>query len=157
MLLIRSGSTLVLLFSNGSRYCPAPGWPASICSSGGGGLEQGRPAVDELLADQRLRPDQAARVFAEVLETGIGDLHRDHRFAGDLQRLAVLVAVDLTRHGHADRFDFADGGAGDADFLAGDHEAAAVEDPAHDVAAAAAAAADQYDRDDDHGDQRNGE
>ena len=41
MLLIRSGSTLVPLFSNGSRYWPAPGSPAGICFSGGAGLEPG--------------------------------------------------------------------------------------------------------------------
>ena len=41
MSLIRSGSTLVLLFSSGSRYWPAPGWPEGICFSGGGGGEPG--------------------------------------------------------------------------------------------------------------------
>ena len=41
MSLIRSGSTLVLLFSSGSRYWPAPGWPSGICFSGGGGSVPG--------------------------------------------------------------------------------------------------------------------
>ena len=159
MLLIRSGSTLVLLFSSGSRYWPAPGFPAGICFSGGGGLEpgaRGRVGVQSTnfspISDcGRIRQLASA---AEVLEAGVFDLHRDHGLARDRLRLAVLVAVDLARHRHADRFDFADGGAGDAHFLARDHEAAAVEDPADDVAAAAAAAAgDQHDDDDDRGDQ----
>ena len=115
---------------------------------------QGGTAVDELLADQRLGADQAAGVAAEVLEARIDDLHRDHGLARDRLRLAVLVAVDLTRHRHADRFDFADGRAGDPHFLALDHEAAAVEDRADDVAVAAVAAAgEQRDGHDDHGDQ----
>ena len=41
MSLIRSGSTLVLLFSSGSRYSPAPGWPEGIFFNGGGGGEPG--------------------------------------------------------------------------------------------------------------------
>ncbi len=41
MLLIRSGSTLVLLFSSGSRCWPAPGWPAGIFFSSGAGGEPG--------------------------------------------------------------------------------------------------------------------
>jgi hypothetical protein len=41
MLLTRSGSTLVLLFSSGSRRWPAPGSPSGIFSSSGGGLEPG--------------------------------------------------------------------------------------------------------------------
>ena len=144
MSLIRSGSTLVLLFSSGSSSWPAPGWPSGISFSGGRrfgvrGPRQGRPAVDVLLADQRLRPDHAAGVFAEVLEAGVVDLHHDHRLARDRLRLAVFVAGDLARHGHADRFDFADVGAGDAHLLALDHERAVVEDRAHDVALVAAA------------------
>ena len=64
--------------------------------------------------------------------------------------LAVFVAVDFARQGDADRLDFADVGAGDADLLALDHEAAVVEDRPHDVAVAAAAAAgDEQDDDDD--------
>ena len=51
---------------------------------------QGRAAVDELLADQRLRPDLAAGVAAEVLEAGVGDVHDDDRLAGNRDRLAVL-------------------------------------------------------------------
>ena len=73
---------------SGSRYWPAPGWPSGIFFSGGAGWRAGRPrqgraAVDELLADQRLRPDLAAGVAAEVLEAGVGDVHHDHRLAGD--------------------------------------------------------------------------
>ncbi len=41
MLLIRSGSTLVLLFSSGSRRWPAPGSPDGISRSSGGGFEPG--------------------------------------------------------------------------------------------------------------------
>ncbi len=113
---------------------------------------QRRVAVDELLADQRLRADQAARVAAEVLEARVFDLHRDHRLAGDRLRLAVLVAVDLARLRHADRFDFADVGAGHAHQLALDHEGAVVEDRADDVAPAAAGTAGE--QDDDHDDRR---
>ncbi len=143
MSLIRSGSTLVPLLPSGSRYWPAPGSPSGICFSGGGGRRpgrprQGRPAVDELLADQRLRPDLAAGVAAEVLEARVGDLHHDHRLAGRRDRLAVAVGDRLARHRHADRLDRADVGAGDPDLLAVDHEAAVVEDRADDVAVAGA-------------------
>ena len=73
MLLTRSRSTALPLFSSGSRYWPSPGSPSGICSSGGGaGVPGARGSVglalDELLADQRLRADQARRVVAEVLE-----------------------------------------------------------------------------------------
>ena len=112
----------------------------------------GRAAIDELLADQRLRSDQAAGVAAEVLEAGVFDLHRDHRFAGHSLRLAVFVAVDFTGQRYAHRFDFADRRSSDPHFLALDHEATAVEDRADDIAAAAAAAAgEQQDHDGDCG------
>ncbi len=154
MSLIRSGSTLVPLLPSGSRYSPAPGWPDSICFERRGRLRawrpgQGRAAVDELLADQRLRPDQAAGVAAEVLEAGVGDVHHDHRLAGDRDRLAVFVLDGFAGLGDVDRFDRADVGAGDADLLAVDHEGAVVEDRPDPVAAGFAAAGDQQDDDDD--------
>ena len=95
MSLIRSGSTLVLLLPSGSRYWPAPGWPAGICFSGGGGCWPGARgtvgrAVDVLLADQRLRADLAAGVLAEVLEAGVGDFELDDRLAGNVDRTCRL-------------------------------------------------------------------
>ena len=105
-----------------------------------GRARQGRPAVDVLLADQRLRADDAVGVLAEVLEAGVFDLHHDHRLAGDRFGVAVFEAVDFARQRDADRFDFADVGAGDPHLLALDHERAVVEDRADDVAFAAAAA-----------------
>jgi hypothetical protein len=111
---------------------------------------QGRAAVEVLLADQRLRADQAGGVFAKVLEAGVFDLHHDHGLARNRLWPAVFVAVDLARLGDVDRFDFADVGAGDPDLLARDHERAVVEDPADDVAVVAATRRrDQEDRDDD--------
>ena len=41
------------------------------------GARLGRRALDELLADQRLRADRAVRVGAEVLEAGVVDVE-DH-------------------------------------------------------------------------------
>ena len=118
---------------------------------------QGRPAIEVLLADQRLRADQAGGVFAEVLEARVFDVHHDHGLARDRFGLAVFVAVDLTREADPDRFDFADVGAGDADLLALDHEGAVVEEAAHDVAVVAAVRGrDQHDRDDD-GDEQEGD
>ena len=94
MLLIRSMSTSLPLFSSGRKCCPAPGSPSGTSSSGGGGSEPGRPrqgglAVDVLLPQERLGADQAGGVLAEVLEAGLVDLHHDHRLAGI--RRAVLV------------------------------------------------------------------
>ena len=81
-----------------------------------------------------LRPDQTAGVLAEVLEAGIFDLNHDHGLARFRDRLAVFVGDGVAGHGDADGFDLADRGAGDADFLALDHEAAVVEDGADAVA-----------------------
>ena len=161
MSLIRSGSTLVLLFSSGSRQLARAGLAVADLFQrrrrlGARRPRQGRAAVDVLLADQRLRADLAGGVFAEVLEAGVGDLHHDHGLARDRLGLAVFVGGDLARHRDPDRFDLADVGAGDTDLLALDHEAAVVEDPAHDVAAVAAAAGGDEDDRDDRGDQQQG-
>ncbi len=110
---------------------------------------QGRLAVDELLADQRLRPDQAACVLPPVLEARVGDVHDDDRLARLFDRLAVLVGDRFPGHGDADFFDFADVGARHPHLLAVDHEGAVVEDRPHPVAAGFAAARDQEDDRDD--------
>ena len=60
--------------------------------AGGAGL--GRGAVDELLADQRLRADDAGGVLAEVLEGVVGDVQDDDGLAGDGVG-AALEAGDL--------------------------------------------------------------
>ncbi len=53
-----------------------------------------RLTLDELLADQRLRADQAGGVGAEVLEPGLGDLEDDDRLA----RIGgAVLADDLVR------------------------------------------------------------
>ena len=93
-----------------------------------------RLALDVLLAEQRLRPDQAGGVAQEVLEAGIGDAEHGHRLAW------VLVAVSLHRLiGQRDRdvVDGADRRAGDPDVLAVDEEAGVVEVGADLVVAAA--------------------
>ena len=84
-----------------------------------------RRALDELLADQRLRADLAAGVGAEVLVRRVLDVEHHHglEVAGDVHRV-----------------DLADLDAGDLDVLAGDHEAGVVEDRAHLVGAAVARA-----------------
>src|SRR5437868_137210 len=48
-------------------------------------------ALDEVLADQRLRPRLAERVGAELAKAGLLDLHRDQRVA--LARIALDAAV----------------------------------------------------------------
>ena len=98
----------------------------------------GRRALDELLADQRLRADLAARVGAEVLVAAVLDVeHHD--------RLEVLRDVE--------RLDPADLDAGDLDVLAGDDEAGVVEDRADLVGAAVVARADGQHRGGGHGEQ----
>ncbi len=84
----------------------------------------GRLALDVLLAEQRLRPDQAGGVGEEVLEAGIVDAeHRD-----GLAGLLVAVAPDgLARQRDRDLVDGADRGAGDPHLLAVDEEAGVVE------------------------------
>ena len=134
MLPIRSRSTALPLFSTGSRYWPSPS-PSSICSSFGGASSPaartcGRLALDEALADQRLRAHDAARVAAEVLVAGVGDV--EHHGG-----LLVLRQVD--------RVDRADADAGDLDVLAGDHEAGVVEDRADLVVLAFLAAPEDED------------
>ena len=109
--------------STGSRYWPLPG-PFSILSQRGGGSARRRRAcvgvaLDEALADQRLRAHDAARVLAEVLVARVGDVEHD----------GGLVVV-----GDVERVDLADLHAGDLDVLARDHEAGVVEDRAHLVA-----------------------
>jgi hypothetical protein len=100
-----------------------------------------RPAVDELLPDQRLRADQAAGVAAEVVEGGIVDPQHDHGFARHGAGPAVLVAGDLPRHRDADGLDLADVGARHPHFLALHEEGAVVEDGPHDVPVVAVVAA----------------
>ena len=69
------------------------GMVEEVCSTGTvppGFRRSSRPAglaVDVVLADQRLRPDLAARVRAEVLEARLRDLDGDH----GLGRLALLL------------------------------------------------------------------
>ena len=72
----------------------------------------------KLLADQRLRPDHAVRVGAEVLVARVVDLEHDRGF--ELRRDRDVV-------------DRADLDAGDLDVLAGDDEAGVVEDRAYAV------------------------
>ena len=88
------------------------------------GPRLGRLALDVLLAEQRLRPDQAGGVGEEVLEAGIVDAeHRD-----GLAGLLVAVAPDgLARQRDRDLVDGADRGAGDPHLLAVDEEAGVVE------------------------------
>ena len=136
MLLTRSGSTLVLFCWSGSRCWPAPGWPRGLTFSGGDCFgarrpRQRRPAVDVLLADQRLRADLAGRVLAEVLEAGIVDLQHQDRLARGLRCSGRFRSCLFARHRHADRLDRSDAGAGDAHFLACDQERAVVEDRPH--------------------------
>ena len=151
MLLTRSRSTALPLRSSGSRYSPSPGSPSAIRSSGGGGsllggARLGRLALDELLADQRLRPDQAARVLAEVLERGIVDPHHDHGLAG-IGAAVLQRGLVVAGHGHVG--DYADVGPGDPDLLALDQETGVVEDRADlvDVVVAAGGRADGENRD----------
>ena len=125
----RSTSTGLLLFLTGSRYWPEPSWPEGILFSGGGSGVPGharlrRQAVDVLLADQRLRADFAARVFAEVLEAVVVDVQHDG---------------GLRLRGRRDRGDLADLDAGDLHLLAGDDVAGVVEDRPDFVAAVVAA------------------
>ncbi len=90
------------------------------------GARLGGQAVDELLADQRLGFDRAARVGAEVLEARVFDVQHDRRLRGRRRR---------------DRPDDAHLHALDLHVLAGDDVGGVVEDRAHGVAAAGAAAA----------------
>ena len=83
-----------------------------------------RRALDELLADQRLRADRAVRVLAEAWKPGSSMLQDDRR---------LLVRRDV------ERLDRADLGAGDLHVLARDHERGVVEDRPDPVAAAAVA------------------
>ena len=122
MLLSRSRSTERSVFSTGSRRWPSPG-PSSISRSSPGASAPTRAllrrlALDELLADQRLRPDDALRVGAEVLVARVVDPQHDR---------GLEVRRDL------DVLDRADLDAGDLHVLARDDEAGVVEDRAHAV------------------------
>ncbi len=86
---------------------------------GPGGPRLRRRALDELLADQRLRADRAGRVLAEVLEAGLGDVEDDG---------------GLLRRRHVERLDLADLDARDLDVLAGDDGEGVAEDRADLVA-----------------------
>src|SRR4051794_8824947 len=88
-------------------------------------MRRGRRALHGPLADERLRPDRAVGVGAEVLEAAGGDVEDD-------RRLLVL--------GDVQRADLADLDAGDLDVLARDHERGVVEDGAHLVPARVARA-----------------
>ena len=92
------------------------------------GARLGRRAVDELLAEQRLRPDQAGGVGAEVLEAGVGDLENDRGLA---RVVAAVRVYDLAGLRDVDRADRAHVGAGDPHLLVLDEEAGVVEVGAH--------------------------
>ncbi len=91
----------------------------------GAGL--GRGAVDVALPDQRLRPDDAAGVLAEVLEPAVLDVEDGHRLAG-LGVPASLEADDLVVARDVDGLHRADRRPRDPDLLVGDEEGAVVED-----------------------------
>ena len=68
--------------STGSRYWPSPGALLDLLAARGGASRAGgarlrRLALDEALADQRLRAHDAARVAAEVLVAGVVDVEHD--------------------------------------------------------------------------------
>ena len=119
MSLSRSRSTVFDVFSTGSRYWPSPGPVLDLAQRARrlrpDAARPRRVALDEPLADQRLRPHDAARVGAEVLVAGVVDLEHDR---------GLEVRRDL------DVGDRADLDAGDLDVLAGDDEAGVVEDRA---------------------------
>jgi hypothetical protein len=81
------------------------------------GLERGRLdarlAVDEVLADQRLRPGLAGHVGADRAEAGLGDVDLDQRAVG------LLVDLHLADLARAD--------AGDLHVAAGDQAEGVVE------------------------------
>ena len=95
-------------------------------------------ALHEALADQVLRAHDAARVAAEVLVAGLGDLEHD-------RRLEVVGDLEIG--------DLADLDAGDLDVLAGDDEPGVVEDRAH-LVAVLVLARDHEDDDDRHDDEQ---
>ena len=144
MLLTRSRSIALPLRSSGSRCWPAPGSPSGISRArAAAGVPGARGSVgvalDELLADQRLRADQAGRVVAEVLEGRVVDLQARSPPCPASGSPSSRAASSLV--GDVDRGDRADVGAGDADLLAVDQEAGVVEDRADLVAALVAAGA----------------
>ena len=94
---------------------------------GAGRPRLGDAAVEELLADQRLRPDDAGGVLAEVLEARVGDVHHDDRLART-GRVVRVAGNGLALERDVDRIDAADVGAGDAHVHPGHDEAAVVED-----------------------------
>ncbi len=110
----------------------------------------GELALDELLTDQRLRPDQAGGVGPEILKSGIGDRHHDHGLAG----LGIAVGPGgLVGAGDVDLLDDADLCPGDPDLLVGNDEGGVVEDRAdlvHPLLTAGGGAGDE------HGDDRGG-
>ena len=92
-------------------------------------------ALDVLLAEERLRADQAGGVAQEVLEARVGDAEDRDGLAGVL----VAVALDrLTGQRDRDLVNRADRGARDPHVLAVDEEAGVVEVGANLVAAAVA-------------------
>ena len=121
MLSIRSRSTGELVFRDPQRRWPLPGRPRSPRSSGGTSspaLGVPRRALDEALADQRLRADLAPRVAAEVLEAGS----------------SIRSVPRPVSSRDVDGGDRADPHAGDLHVLARDDEGGVVEDRAHAVA-----------------------
>ncbi len=114
--LIMSRSTGELLFVTGSRCSPSPS-PSSIVVQL---LRRrgARRALHELLADQRLRPDRAARVRLPGGEVVVVDAQHDGR----------LLVV-----GHLQRVHDAHRRAGDLHVLALHERGGVVEDRAHEV------------------------
>ena len=106
------------------------------------GADLGRLALDEALADQVLRADDAARVAAEVLVAGLGDLEHD-------RGLEVL--------GDVERLDLADLDAGDLHVLAGDDEARVVEDRPDAVGLLVLAGQEQHGAERDHDEDHRGD
>ena len=78
-------------------------------------------AVDEVLADQRLRARLAEGVGLERAKPALRDLHRDERVAG-----GVAAAVDAVL-GKLDRLDLSGADAGDLEIGAGDEAERVVE------------------------------
>ena len=143
MLLTRSRSTALPLRSSGSRYWPSPGLAVgdrlerAAAARRAGGPRLGRLALDELLADQRLRADQAAtRPRGSPGTPGRRSAGRRRPCPGRGSPSSCAgSSAPVTSTSETD----ADLGAGDADLLALDQEAGVVEDRPHLVGALVAA------------------
>ncbi len=143
MLLTRSRSTALPFDSSGSRCWPAPGSPSSIVGSGGGGSEPGARGWVAWQSTKRSPSSDCGRMMQEASsrkswKAGSVIFRTTIALPGSACGSGSRATISSSRLISVDSM-HADVGAGDADLLAGDEEAAVVEGGADQVGVAGVA------------------